>query len=103
VVFATATRASVHRDPATESGVVPGNEVVGRIDAIGGRVTSWSVGDRVASALLAAAAVHVMTRQQAQKVQHEGRSSSGGKPARPSLAAAAIAHRWTVLIIGEPQ
>jgi len=60
-VFATATRASVHPDPATESGVVPGHEVVGRIDIAGRK----------------------------------------GRPA-PLLAAAAIAHRWTVLMIGEP-
>ena len=39
--------ASVHPHPATEAGVVPGHETVGRIDAIGDGVTGWSVGDRV--------------------------------------------------------
>jgi alcohol dehydrogenase, propanol-preferring len=39
--------ASVHPHPATEAGVVPGHEAVGRIDAIGDGVTGWSVGDRV--------------------------------------------------------
>ena len=39
--------AAVHPHPATEVGVVPGHEAVGRIDAVGADVTGWSVGDRV--------------------------------------------------------
>jgi alcohol dehydrogenase, propanol-preferring len=37
---------AVHPHPATEAGVVPGHEAVGRIDAIGDGVTGWSAGDR---------------------------------------------------------
>jgi propanol-preferring alcohol dehydrogenase len=37
---------AVHPHPATEAGVVPGHEAVGRIDAIGNGVTGWSAGDR---------------------------------------------------------
>jgi propanol-preferring alcohol dehydrogenase len=37
---------AVHPHPATEAGVVPGHETVGRIDAIGDGVTGWSAGDR---------------------------------------------------------
>src|ERR1700676_5197542 len=38
---------AVHPHPATEVGMVPGHEALGRIDAIGDGVTGWSVGDRV--------------------------------------------------------
>jgi propanol-preferring alcohol dehydrogenase len=39
--------AAIHSHPATEPGVVPGHEAVGRIDTIGDGVTGWSAGDRV--------------------------------------------------------
>ncbi|MFF5212147.1 alcohol dehydrogenase catalytic domain-containing protein [Streptosporangium sp. NPDC000396] len=34
--------------PGTTFPITPGHEIAGRIDAIGGNVTGWSVGDRVA-------------------------------------------------------
>jgi len=45
--------ASVHPHPATEPGIVPGHEVVGTIDAVGGGVRRWKAGDRVGVGFLA--------------------------------------------------
>ncbi|MFZ4894832.1 alcohol dehydrogenase catalytic domain-containing protein [Plantibacter sp. Mn2098] len=38
---------AVHEHAASEIGRVPGHEAVGRIDAVGDGVGSWSIGDRV--------------------------------------------------------
>jgi propanol-preferring alcohol dehydrogenase len=43
----------LHPHPATEPGIVPGHEVVGTIDAVGGGVRRWKVGDRVGVGFLA--------------------------------------------------
>jgi propanol-preferring alcohol dehydrogenase len=39
--------AAVHPHSAGEASRVPGHEAVGRIDALGERVTGWAIGDRV--------------------------------------------------------